>query len=275
MHRSVLEDPEFVAWANEHVVVLVGHPPGSHKTVDVKKPKPGEPKTQCSLYPGLSCDDHEQAFEDAVEPPKAGKDDKPPADGKAASDKPKAAKPKPKAKGKSELVLPKMSFDGVPASFVVPPEGTPELFKADREPKACREGLEAAQKALDEHPVLRSRWKAYEKAFADAEKAQKDGKVKVCLLALGKIDADAKDGLAKPVAERLKAVLDAIQAKVAPKVASATAGSGAPAVKAKALLALRAELDVPLSTPLPALAEIDAWLAANAPEAVPPAAPAK
>jgi hypothetical protein len=32
---------------------------------------------------------------------------------------------------------------------------------------------------------------------------------------------------------------------------------------------------VPLSTPLPALAEIDAWLAANAPEAVPPAAPAK
>jgi hypothetical protein len=39
-----------------------------------------------------------------------------------------------------------MSFDGVPASFVVPPEGTPELFKADREQGVPR-GAEAAQKA--------------------------------------------------------------------------------------------------------------------------------
>jgi hypothetical protein len=49
--------------------------------------------------------------------------------------------------------------------------------------------------------VLRSRWKAARRR-SPTRKTQKDGKVKVCLLALGKIDADAKDGLAKPVAER-------------------------------------------------------------------------
>ena len=45
MHRSVLEDKDFAEWAAENVIVLVGHPKGAHKSVDVAKPAKGEPKS--------------------------------------------------------------------------------------------------------------------------------------------------------------------------------------------------------------------------------------
>ena len=86
MHRSVLEDKEFAEWASENVIVLVGHPKGSHPSVDVAKPAKGEAKSQCSMYPGITCAEHEKIFADLIAKP-AAKDDK---------TKPPAPKAKPK-----------------------------------------------------------------------------------------------------------------------------------------------------------------------------------
>src|SRR5947207_11880682 len=101
MHRSVLEDSEFIAWANENAIVLVGNQHGGHGEADVAKPAKGEPKKQCKLYPGLTCDQHAKVYDDAVtKPAKDDKDDK--KDPKAG--KKDAAKPK---KGEPASTLPK------------------------------------------------------------------------------------------------------------------------------------------------------------------------
>src|SRR5688500_18247776 len=128
MHRSVLEDEDFIAWANENVVVLVGNDNGTgkHKAAakkdDDKKnmPAPDEepakesdegeggkkeeedPATKggtgtagdvdCTYYPGIKCSEHVKVNSEIH---------KPPAD---------------------EPVIPE--FKGIPASFLVGPEGT-------------------------------------------------------------------------------------------------------------------------------------------------------
>ena len=56
----MFEHAEFVTWANQNVVMLVGHPKGSHKSVDVAKPAKGEPNKTCSVYPGITCEEHER-----------------------------------------------------------------------------------------------------------------------------------------------------------------------------------------------------------------------
>src|SRR5438309_3875576 len=97
MHRSVLENADFTAWANENVVMVVGHEGSKHKSSaksdkDAKDGKDGgkgggsdekdggvkdgadsssgdKPAgggaTPCSLYPGLTCEEHEKTVEDA------------------------------------------------------------------------------------------------------------------------------------------------------------------------------------------------------------------
>ena len=243
----MLENEEFIAWANENAVVLVGHPKGSHKSTDVPKPAKGEPKSQCSLYPGISCEQHEKVFADVTgREPGEGKDD----------DKPKP-KPRPKKDAaKDEPPLPTLEVKGYPTSFVIAPDGTSEVHKADREPGACKDGILAVQKKFDENPVPLAKWTEYQKAFADGDKAWKAGKTKPALLAFAKVDADAAH-LAKVVAEKLKTRLDAIAEKAATRLAAVRKISD-PAAQAKAAAALRAELDVPLSTPLAVVAELDA-----------------
>ena len=252
MHRSVLEDGEFAQWAAENVIVLVGHPKGAHKSVDVAKPAKGEPKSQCSLYPGIACADHEQIFADAT-----GK-----ALGGAKDDKAKAP-PKAKAKKDEGPALPRLEVKGFPTSFVIGPDGTFEVHGADRKPDSCKDRLLELQKKYEENPVPLSKWEVYKAAFSDGDKAWKDGKTKPALVAYAKIEVDSAK-LAKVVAARLKAKLDAIQAKAADRFAAIQKATGEAAVKAKSVKALRAELDVTLVTPLPVVAEIDGWLSANA-----------
>jgi len=259
MHRSVLEDPEFVTWANENVIVLVGHPKGSHQSVDVAKPAKGEPKSQCSLYPGITCADHEKIYADATPAKEEKKDEK--------------AKPAPKAKSKKDEgpALPKLEVTGFPASYVVEPDGTIEKHGADRQPGSCKDRLLEVQRKFDENPVPLSKWEAYKAAFAEGEKAWKDGKTKAALTAYAKVDADSGK-LSKGTAEKLKARLEPINAKIAEKFAAAQKLSGDVAAKVKAVKALRAELDVTLATPLAVTADLDAWLKDN--DAAAPAAPA-
>src|SRR5437773_5155801 len=158
MHRSVLEDKEFAEWAAENVIVLVGHPKGAHKSVDVAKPAKGEPKSQCSLYPGIACAEHEKAYADATgKEPGGAKDDKA---------KP-AAKPKPKKD--DGPALPRLEVKGFPTSFIIGPDGTVESHGADRQPGSCKDRLLEVQKKFEENPVPLSKWEAYKAAFADGD----------------------------------------------------------------------------------------------------------
>ena len=257
MHRSVLEDVEFAKWAAENVIVLVGHPKGAHKSEDVAKPAKGEPKTQCSLYPGITCADHEQIFADATGKALPGaKDEK--------------AKPAKKAKKDDGPALPKLEVKGFPASFVIGPDGTFETHGADRQPESCKNRLLELQKKYEENPVPLSKWGVYKAAFADGDKAWKDSRTKPALLAFAKIEADSAK-LAKVVAEKLKTRLDAIDAKAAARFAALEKASGEPATKVKSVRAIRAELDVAMVTPLATMTAIDAWLEANDPAGPAPA----
>src|SRR5438552_3209853 len=91
MHRSVLENADFMAWANENVVLVVGHDGSKHKSAKSEKTgdkdgkddakdggdagkegadsslgeKPAGGAASCSLYPGLTCEEHEKLVEDA------------------------------------------------------------------------------------------------------------------------------------------------------------------------------------------------------------------
>lgn len=244
MHRSVLEDAEFITWANEHVVLLVGHGRGSHGTIDVAKPAKGEPKKQCALYPGLTCEQHDQILKDTKG---GGDDDKKPAPKKKDKDKDRDTPP----------AFPALKFDGIPASFVVTPDGKATDHKGDREPGACRTGLEAAQKAFDEHPIPASKLAAVRAAWADAEKVAKNGKPRPTLEALAKLEAAAGGALPQLWVARVKAKVDALDAKAVTRLADVRKGKDPEAVT-KALEALRSEFDVPLASATPAvLAKLD------------------
>lgn len=54
VRAQVFTDPRFVAYANEHLVVVVGHHPGDAQL----DPHPEGPDGTCPLYPGLTCDQH-------------------------------------------------------------------------------------------------------------------------------------------------------------------------------------------------------------------------
>lgn len=269
MHRSVLENSEFAEWANEHVVVVVAHAHGSHGTVDVAKPAKGEPRKQCALYPGLTCDQHDQALKDArladAKEDKADKGDK--------GDKEKPKKPVAKRKD-APPPPPQFKIDGIPASFVILPDLTTVDHKADREPGSCRAFLEEQQQKAEEHPIPASKWADVKAAWADVEKAFKAAKWRGTLDAIAKTEAVVGGGLPRSYTERAKEKLDAIDAKYAARLADAKRLKD-PQAAAKAVAAMKAELDVKLASgPLPVAAAIDEFLGVSAGAAAGGAPPA-
>jgi hypothetical protein len=266
MHRSVLEDAEFAAWANENVVVMVGHSRGGHGTVDVSKPAKGEPKTQCSLYPGLTCDQHADVLDDAKEGGDRLKDVFPPTGGgKSGGDDAKPAKKKDKKEKKdAPPPMPRVKFDGVPASFVIKPDGTTVDHKGARDPAGCRSFLEAEQKAFEENPIPASKLADVKAGFAEADKAMKLSKWKDALTAMAKAESAVGGKLPKPWAAKVAERAEAINAKAIAKLADAKRAKD-PAKFAKSL---RDEFGVPLAAgPLPVVAELDALISPPEPTA--------
>ncbi len=51
-------DPRFIAYANEHLVMVVGHAPGDA----MDEPHPAASDGACPLYPGLTCDQHVETY---------------------------------------------------------------------------------------------------------------------------------------------------------------------------------------------------------------------
>jgi hypothetical protein len=157
MHRSVLEDEDFIAWANENIVVLVGNgnSTGVHKTgaekdddkgkdgkgKDDKKgiprpeeepaPKDGETAPEenkpeeptagpaadvdCTYYPGIKCAEHVKALQDVRKP----------------------------TDGAPEVP----EWKGIPATFLIGPDGTVEDCKEDRAPSGLQNAVEDFRQA--------------------------------------------------------------------------------------------------------------------------------
>lgn len=254
----MFEDAEFIAWANENVVLLVGHQKAGHKSIDVAKPAKGEPKSQCSLYPGISCDDHDTVFREAAIT--AGGSDK-----DKEKDKPVARA----KKGEAKPALPRMEIKGFPSSYLLTPDGTYEKHEADRATASCRDKLIEYQKKFDEHPIPYSKYGDVKKGLEDADAALKAGKLKPGLDALVHVDRDLAGQFPKAMAEAWKARLEALDKKVALKFAEAKKAKD-PAVAKKAVQALREEMGTALTAgPLPSIADMDAFLGVPAPTPAP------
>jgi hypothetical protein len=242
----VLENADFIAWANENVVLVVGHKGSQHKppaAKDSKDPKTGkgakddpapppeEPAPNgaadgCSLYPGLSCAEHEKIMEDATT---GG--------------------------------TPKLEVKGYPTSYMVAPDGTFVKHTSDREPKACMNALIDYQKKF-KIKIPGKKYAGYIATVADGDAAVAAGKWKDALTAYGKIDAEGKK-LASLQTE-LKGKVDALNAKVVEAFGRLKDGDGDAVAKNKSIKSLRADVSAKLSTgALPVLADIDEWLKAN------------
>jgi len=58
VRAQIFRDPRFIEYANQHLVVVVGHHPGDAQL----DPHPESADGACPLYPGLTCDQHLLCF---------------------------------------------------------------------------------------------------------------------------------------------------------------------------------------------------------------------
>jgi hypothetical protein len=231
----VLENDDFIAWANENCVCAVGHDGAVGGKEDHKPAKEVDPKTKaereiCPSYAGLTCEEHRAIAHECRSVPEG--------QGRI---------------GESQ---------GVPNHWVVYPDGKVEGIenKDAALPKTLIEVLTADQKKIDGKPIPMKKWDVYRKAFDDGDKAAADGKWKASLAAYAKVDADAKK-LSKGILEKLEAKAKDLSDKVAAKFAELKDGEGDDATKLKAVKALRAEVGAKLSSgPLACVADLDTWI---------------
>jgi Thioredoxin-like len=67
MYREVLTNPDFAKWAADHVIPLVTHDGIGHPEIETRDAE-GNVTKECSLYPGISCADHNDASVDVDSP---------------------------------------------------------------------------------------------------------------------------------------------------------------------------------------------------------------
>jgi hypothetical protein len=234
----VLENDDFILWANENCVCAVGHDGATggkedHKPTKITDAKTKEEREICPSYDGLTCEEHRKVKADARAAPEgAGQIGESP---------------------------------GVPNNWLVGPDGSCVQIPNDKAglPKALIEELTTAQKKF-EKPILRKKWDAYQKSFDEGDKALADGKWKAAIAAYAKVDADTKK-LSKGLVEKVAAKAKDVNDQVAAKFTELKDGSEDAAAKLKAVKALRAEIGTKLAGALlPVVAEIDAWVKENA-----------
>ena len=239
----MLENEEFAAWTIENCVAVVGHNGAvhgeDHKPVDVTDPKTKEKKSVCPSYLGLTCPEH-QAIQSEIASPKDGV-------------------------GKIDMP------NGVPATFMVGPDGTVEKMDQAKSmvAKSAIDELTAFQKKYDAKPIGGKRYEVYKKALADSDAAVAATKWKDALAALVKVDADGKK-LSKGLVEKVKAKADALNELLKARFEELKSGESAAAAKSKAVKQLRADVSAKLlSGVLPVVADLDAWIKEQAAAAAP------
>jgi hypothetical protein len=228
IRRSLLVDPAFAAWANEHLVLLVGHSDPNHPA-DVEGPD-GKPVAGCPVYPGLLCEQHRQVDVD-VEVGENG--------------------------------LPRIAVgNDRPTAFLLSPGGDAVRVAGSAlyEGGMIREKAEAVQKAAGA-PVTRSQHEAYGAAFAAVREAAEAGRFKDALKAFQAVEKEAKKVPPSYAAEvdARRAALDAAVRAAFEKLRDAEGGEDA--ARLKKVVALRQEAGQRLAGGyLPSIATIDAWI---------------
>jgi len=241
----VLANEEWVTWANENVVLVVGHDGATgenkeHESTKVTDPKTKEEKEVCPLYTGLTCEEHKKIRAEVSSP----KD------------------------GFGKIDVP----GGFPNSWMIGPDGVVEKIenKDAAIPKNLEDALIAFQKKYDAKPIPTKSFEKLKKSLADGDAAAEAGKWKDALAAYLKVDSD---GLAKKQAhlvEKVKAKVAAVNEKAAAKLAEIKDGSDAPADKVKALKALRDQVGAKFSFGnLAVVADVDALVKELAAAAAP------
>lgn len=232
----MLENEDFVAWANENVVIVVGHDGATgekkqHEPVKQTNAKTKEEKEICPKYAGLTCAEHKAIRREVGEP----KD------------------------GLGKIDVP----SGFPNTWMVGPDAKVEKLepKDQQVAKTVQDDLVAFQKKFEGKPIA---WKSYDKlkkSLADADAATEAGKWKDALAALLKVDSDSGAKKSKHLSEKVKAKADAVNAKVVARLAEIKDGSSAPADKVKAAKSLRGDVGAKFSFGnLAVVADLDAFV---------------
>lgn len=225
----MLENEDFVKWANENLVVVVGHNDTGHPA-EVEDAK-GKKSPGCPLYPGLQCKEHQDVMR-AVGNPGDG--------------------------------LPKIEMpDGVPNSWLVAPDGTVERIESGDQQIANK--VQELAEALQKKAGKAISWKDYEKlnaAFDAGAKAVEGSDWKAAITQYAAVDKKAAK-MPESVGKRLKERVEALNAKVVEAFEAVKAEADL-AKRDKDMKALRAKVAAKIgAAALPVLADIDAWLKAN------------
>ncbi len=239
----MFENADFISWANENVVFVVGHKGKSHKDAggggdkdkdaDGKKSKPAK-EGDCPLYPGITCEEHEKIMEDAT-------------GGKGG---------------------PQLSVKGYPTSYMIAPDGTFEQHRKDRAVKDLEDGVADFAKKSKVKPS--KKYQVYLDALDAGDKAAQGGKWKDALAQYLKVDAAPKKMTS--LASRLATHVDELNAKVVEAFGKVKDDASLDLVaKIKAVKALRSDVGAKLASgPLAVVAELDAWIKDNPAPAAPP-----
>jgi hypothetical protein len=225
----VLENEDFVKYANENIVCVVGHNDEGHPTET--EDEKGKKTPGCPLYPGLDCKQHRSIMGEVGSPPE----------------------------GMPKITMP----GGVPNSWLVAPDGTVEQVSGADQQSAGK--VQELAEAMQKKAGKAIGWKDYGKlqeAFEIGTKSTDEGDWKQAITAYQSIEKKA--GKMPPsVGERLTKRVEELNAKVVEAFEAVKAVEDA-AQRDKDMKALKAKVMAKIGPkPLPVVADIDAWLKAN------------
>ncbi len=221
----MLENKKFVEWANENIVVVIGHTQTDHPT-EVEDAK-GKKVTGCPLYKGMTCEQHRAIPGQCGNP----------------------------GEGMPEV----KSTNMMPNSWLVSPSGeVTKIEGADQQSGGKIEELVAEiQKAAGKH-LSYKKYSKYLGSFEASDAALRGDKLKDAIKELAKVEKDAKklpEGMKAEVTKRF----DAINAKAVEALEAIKAGDAAVGVKAanklKTVVGKRFKRGY-----LPVVDQIKAWL---------------
>ena len=222
----MLENKKFMEWANENLIVVVGHTEKEHPA-EVEDEK-GEKTPGCSLYPGLTCEQHQAITGQCM------------------------------AGGEG---LPKIDVaNTMPNSWLVSPGGeVVKIEPADQQSAGKIEELATEmQKAAGKHVPFK-KYEKYLEDFDATDKAVEAGELKYAVKAIQKVEKDAKkfpEGMVAEVDKRI----DAINAK-AGEAFEAIKGDEDVAAGIKAANKLKTDVGARFKRGyLPVVEEIKIWL---------------
>ena len=223
----MLENKNFVEWANENVVVVVGHSETEHPT-EVEDEK-GTKTPGCPLYKGLTCEQHRAIVGECRNPGEG---------------------------------LPKLeSTNLMPNSWFVTPDGTVTQVEAEAQQVAGKiEELVAEMQKTAGKSLPYKKYEKYLEAFQATDAAITDGKLKDAIKALQKVEKDEKklpDGMKADVDKRIESLDKAAQAQFD----AISGGEDDTAAKLKAANKLKSDVGARFKRGyLPVVEKITAWI---------------